>query len=534
MFEIAAPDRRSKRIQAPLQSPRWSLWVAILGSTLVFVDGTVVNVALPMIQRELEASVALTQWVVEAYALFLASLVLIGGALGDRYGRRRLFSIGAIVFALASAGCALAPSPLALVCARGLQGVGGALLVPGSLALISAAYPERERGPAIGTWSAASSITSAIGPVLGGWVVTHASFRWLFWVNVPIGFLVALLSFRHVAESRDDSVPRRMDWPGAALAAGGLGLIVYALLEGGEARGAGHVSPWTLLAGAALLALFVAVEAKSAAPMLPLGLFRSRTFSATNLLTLLLYAALGAAMFFLPFELIEAHHYTPAAAGAALLPFVLLMSLLSRWAGGFSERRGARTLLIAGPLLSAGGFVLLGLRSAGDSYVRSVLPGIILLGTGMGLTIAPLTAAVMGSVDTRHAGVASGINNAVARTAILLAIAGLGLIVIQAFSLALERPLAALDPALRRLALEQREKLAAPDLSFAPAELRDPLQRAFAHAFSAGFRALMLACAGLAVLAALVGAFLPKAKGEKHPSRRDGCSSPEGKGSVTE
>ncbi|HTU63777.1 MAG TPA: MFS transporter, partial [Polyangiales bacterium] len=450
-------------------------------------------------------SVNSMQWVVEAYALSLASLVLIGGALGDRHGRRRVFALGALVFGVASAGCGLAPNATALVLARGLQGVGGALLVPGSLALISAAYGERERGAAIGTWSAASAITGALAPVAGGWLVAHASWRWLFWVNVPIAIAVAWLATAKVVESRDPEAPAAMDWLGAALVVSGLGSLVYGLIERGAAAHGG-VTP--IVIGLSVLALFLWVEARSAAPMVPLALFRSATFSGANLLTLLLYAALGAAMFFLPFNLIQAQHYTPAAAGAALLPFVLLISLLSRWSGRFAERRGARMPLTVGPLLAAAGFSLLAMPGLDSSYARDWLPGIVLLGLGMGVTVAPLTAAVMGAVEQTHAGVASGINNAIARTAGLLAIAALGLILVQVFGSALLEKLdpLALAPSLETSVLEQQTRLAAPDLSALPETLQAPIQHAFELAFITGFRVLMLACAALSVLAALTAA----------------------------
>lgn len=472
---------------------------------MVFVDGSLVNIALPVIQRELNASVTSMQWVVEAYALFLAALVLIGGALGDRHGRRRVFSLGALLFAAASAGCGLAPNASALVLARALQGVGGALLVPGSLALISAAYSKRDRGAAIGTWSAASSITGALAPVAGGWLVSHASWRWLFWVNVPLGIAVAWLGTRHIVESRDDDAPKHMDWGGAALVVAGLGLLVYGLIERGSAAVGGGIP---IATGLVLLGAFVWVEARSLAPMVPLALFRSRTFSGANLLTLLLYAALGAGLFFLPFNLIQAQHYTPAAAGAALLPFVLLISLLSRWSGSFAERRGARLPLTIGPLLAGGGFGLLAVPALDAEYACGFLPGIVLLGLGMGITVAPLTAAVMSSVEQAHAGLASGINNAVARTAGLLAIAALGLVLTQTFAAELAQQVEelALAPDLHALVMEQRARLAAPDLSALPNALHAQLQHAFEQAFVTGFRALMLACAGLCMLASVTAA----------------------------
>ncbi|HVY37293.1 MAG TPA: MFS transporter [Polyangia bacterium] len=486
---------------------RWSLLVAILGSGMAFLDGTVVNVALPVMQRALGATAGQLQWVVEAYAVLLASLVLVGGALGDRLGRRRVFSAGVVLFALASAACGAAPGIGLLIAARAVQGAGAALLVPGSLALISAAYPAERRGAAIGTWSAWSAITAAVGPVAGGWVAAHASWRWLFFFNVPVAAVVVALAARRIPETRDPEAPPRVDLAGAGLATVGLGLLVYALIEAGPA---GLASPRVLAllgVGAAALGAFVGVEARVRWPMVPLGLFRSRTFAATNALTLLLYAAMGGAMFFIPFNLIQVQGYTPAAAGAALLPLVVLISTMSRWAGALAARIGPRVLLGCGPLLAALGFLLLARPAVGGTYWRTFFPGVLTLGAGMGLTVAPLTAAVMGAVDPRHAGVASGINNAVARTAGLLAIAALGVLLSFRFNQVLDGALAALSlPAPVAQAVDaQRVRLGGADFSGFATELRAPLQAAFATAYVAAFRAVMFASALLAAAASAAG-----------------------------
>jgi EmrB/QacA subfamily drug resistance transporter len=502
--------------------PRWALVVAVLGSAMAFLDGTVVNVALPVMQRDLGITVDLVQWIVEAYALLLASLVLVGGALGDRLGRRRVFSAGAALFALASMGCGAAPHALPLIFARGLQGVGAALLVPGSLALITAAYGEQERGAAIGTWSAASAITAAIGPVAGGWVVAHGSWRWLFFFNVPVAVVVIVLASKRVPETRDETAAHRMDWIGAGLATLGLGLIVYALVGADSAGGIGSPRVLVLLAfGVLTLVAFVLAEARVRAPMVPLALFRSRTFAGTNLLTLFLYAALGGVFFFVPFDLIQVQHYTPTAAGASLLPFILLISVMSRWAGGLSTRLGARRVLVVGPLVAAAGFALLAVPGTGGSYWRTFFPGVVILGVGMGLTVAPLTTSVMASVEPHHAGVASGINNAVSRAAGLLAVAGLGVVLLVRFNHSLDAGLAPLS--LPREVLDivaaQRSKLAAAEL---PASIdppvRDALRRLFDGAYVSGFRALMLTGAGLAVLAALAALWLIEPAATRTPS----------------
>ncbi len=376
---------------------------------MAFVDGTVVNVALPVIQRSFGAGVDQAQWIVEAYALLLASLVLVGGALGDRFGRRRVFSAGVVVFTLASTACGLAPSATWLIVARAVQGVGGALLVPGSLALIGAAYPEATRGAAIGTWSAASGIAAAVGPILGGWVITYASWRWLFFFNLPIGAMTVVLAGRRVAETRDEGAARGIDVIGALLATVGLGAIVWALLEAPNAGGLTSVRTLAMLLGGTLaLAAFIVVEGRIRAPMVPLGLFRSRPFAVANVVTALLYAALGGFLFFVPFNLIEVQRYPPSAAGAALLPMVVCVSLLSRWSGQLVARVGPRLPMIVGSTVTAAGFALLAVPGAGGSYWTTFLPGVTALGFGMGSTITPLTATAMSAAGSRHSGVASG------------------------------------------------------------------------------------------------------------------------------
>jgi EmrB/QacA subfamily drug resistance transporter len=486
-------------------SPRRTLIVAILGSSLAFLDGSVVNVALPVMQSELGIRAGLAAWVIEAYALLLSSLVLVGGALGDHYGRKRVFLAGVIVFALASLMCGAAGSAHLLVTARAVQGVGAALLVPGSLSLITAAYPEAARGRAIGLWSTFSSVTTAAGPVAGGYVVAHASWRWIFLFNVPLAAAIVLLAHRGVAETRDEEAPRHMDWIGAALAAVGLGAIVYALLD--DTANAGPLRRAILPLGAAGLLGFVVYEWRAPAPMVPLGLFRSRVFSATNILTLLLYGALGAGLYFLPFNLIQVQGYAATEAGAALLPFVIAISALSPTMGALAARIGSRPLLVVGPLFAAAGFALMALPDRGGSYWTTFFPGIAIAGVGMGITVAPLTTAVMGSVESHRAGVASGINNAVARAASLLAIASLGVLLRARFDDVLDRRLDDLRlaaPVAARVAAE-RSKLAAAELGSFDPPTRTLLRDAFDTAYVAGFRAVAIACAILAATSALVG-----------------------------
>jgi EmrB/QacA subfamily drug resistance transporter len=471
---------------------------------MAFLDGSVVNVALPVIQRELGVAVDLTQWIVEAYALFLASLVLVGGALGDRLGRKRVFLAGVVVFTAASVGCGAAPEARVLVAARAAQGIGAALLVPGSLALVSAAYPKEERGRAIGIWSMLTAVASAVGPIGGGAVVAHASWRWIFFFNVPLAACVLALAHRGVRETRDESASQQMDWVGAALVTIALGAMTYALIDGGRSLA-------LLVVGVLLLAAFVVYESRAKAPMVPLRLFRNRTFAATNVLTLLVYGALGGSLFFVPFLLIQVEGYSPAAAGAALLPLVVAISVLSPLFGALASRIGARPLLAVGSLACAGGYALLALPArGGGSYWTTYFPGIATLGIGMGIVVAPLTTAVMGSVDDDHAGLASGVNNAVSRAAGLLALAALGLVLRARFDRVLDERLPA---SVLAAVASERAKLSGADLS----AFDDATRAAFADAYVAGFRALVLACAGLAALGAIAGLAAPPVRGSRSP-----------------
>ncbi len=409
----------------------WVLIVAILGSAMTFIDSTAVNVSLPVLQRELRTTTEQTQWVIEGYALFLSALILLGGALGDLYGRRLIFEIGIIIFALSSLACALAGSIDFLIAARCVQGIGGALSTPGSLALISAAYGGAERGKAIGTWSGFSALTSAAGPVIGGWLTQEYSWRYVFVINLPIAVVVLLILHAAVPESRDESADRKIDVLGAVLATLGLALLVYGLI----AMDAGRIAAWAVAAvvlGLVVLAIFVFYERRIPDPMLRPDLFASRTFRVTNVYTFFLYAALGGAMYFVPFVLINVHHYPPAAAGAALLPFVFIMVVSSRWSGGLVARIGARTPLVLGSIVAALGFFAFALPGMSGSYWTTFFPAATVLGIGGALFVAPLTTAVMNAVSVEHAGVASGVNNAVARTAGLIGIAALGIIVTAA------------------------------------------------------------------------------------------------------
>jgi EmrB/QacA subfamily drug resistance transporter len=481
----------------------WVLVAAILGSSMAFIDGTAVNVALPVMQRELQATSAQMQWVIEGYALFLAALILIGGSLGDLFGRRRMFVAGVVLFALASAGCALAPNVAVMIGARCIQGVGGALMTPESLALISASFTGEERGRAIGSWSGFASITAALGPLIGGLLAQHASWRWVFLINVPLAIAVVAIAVLRVPESRDEDAVRAIDWTGASLATAGLAALVYGLIviQGSLTDPAGIASA---CAGLALLIVFVIAEARARHPMMPLRIFRSREFAVVNLYTLFLYMAIGGSLYFLPYALIDAQQYTSTAAGAALLPFVLLQFALSRWSGGLSARIGVRTPLVVGAVLAAAGFVAFALPGIGGSYWTTYFPAALLLGCGGAFFIAPLTAAVFDSSDPALAGTASAINNAISRTAGLLAIATFGIVLATVFDANFDARLdrAAIGARTRTVAHTQRENFLAGTVpNDVPAADRPVVGAAVRAAYLNGFRSVMLASAGVALVA---------------------------------
>ena len=485
----------------------WVLAATILGSSMAFVDSTAVNVALPALQSSLHASVVDVQWVIESYGLFLGALILVGGSLGDLWGRRAVFVAGVVVFAAASMTCGLSATVRQLILARSVQGIGAALLVPGSLAIISASFDRQHRGQAIGTWSGFTAITSSIGPLLGGWLTERASWRSVFFINVPLAALVIAISIWSIPESRSKRIPR-IDWLGATLATVGLGCLVFGFVESSNL---GWWSPRVVGAtsiGFGTLLGFVYTERRVHNPMVPLALFSSPNFSGANLVTLFLYAALGIFFFLLPLNLIQVQKYSATATGAALLPLILLMFLLSRWSGGLVARYGPRLPLIVGPLLAGSGFALLAAQSLAVHYWSSFLPALLVLGLGMAVTVAPLTTVVMNSAEADRAGAASGINNATARIAGVMAIAILGIVMVRAFehhlnSMLLHKNLPYSDLQNIRANVTKLGGLQVPN-DLAPEQAAEVGQMV-AQSFVFGFRIVMLVCAALSAGSAMIG-----------------------------
>ena len=501
------------KISSPCQpsSRPWIIAAASLGSGMAFLDSTILNVALPALQSDLGASVRAVQWTYGAYALVLSALLLVGGTLGDRFGRRRVFVLGATIFAVASLWCALAPGTAQLITARGVQGVGGALLVPASLAIIGASFEGRLKAKAIGTWGALSAIAMAVGPVLGGWLVEEVSWRAAFLINPVLAAVAIPIALWHVPESRDPEA-HNLDLVGAVLATTGLAGLVYALIES-SAWGLG--APRVLVAltvGLIGLASFIWVERRVKDPMVPPSLFRSRNFDGANLVTLLFYMALTGSLYFLPFLMMQVHGYSALVAGSVFLPFVAMAFLIGRLSGRISARFGTKIPLVVASLAVLVGLLLFAVPGVEhDSYWTSFFPAMIVQGAGMALAITPLTSAALGSVDREHSGLASGVNNAVARVAGLMAVALLGVFVYGVFSTSLDARLHSMD-----LSEEVRSEMEAEKTHLGAAEAPEGvnagteahIERAIDESFVAGFRAVMLASAGLALASALVAALL--------------------------
>ncbi|EIM25291.1 MFS transporter [Microvirga lotononidis] len=472
------------------------VWTAILASSMVFADGAIVTVAIPQMRESLQASLPEMQWITNAYALTLSAFLLLGGAAGDAYGLRRVFMIGIACFGLTSLWCGLSGSAGMLIAARTFQGIGGALLVPGSLALISAHFPKEARGKAIGTWAAASAIAAALGPILGGWLIDVGPWQAIFWINVPVAVLAFWLCWRQVPES-PVSGQAAMDWLGAVLAVAALGLVAYGLTALGDRGSHRIVAVLLTLAGLALLGLFLRHEKRCVAPMMPLDLFRVSAFANVNVLTLLLYFALGGALFFLPTALIEAHGYSAAKAGSVFLPFTLVMAVLSRLGGVMADRFGTRLLLTVGPLVTGLSFALLAPAILHGGYWVAVVPAMTVMGLGMGITVAPLSTTVMNAVPDERIGVASGVNNAISRVAGLVAVAGLGIVATLGF----RQAAAWARPDLADL-FAQASFGARPPMAGLPP---GPSGDVYATAMIGGFGLVALICAAAAMASAWFG-----------------------------
>ena len=502
------------RVACTEGAKRWILVATILASSMAFIDSTAINVALPALQASFQATVVDVQWVVESYGLLLGALILVGGSLGDVFGRRLIFLTGVMIFTVASVVCGIVPNIQLLIIARSIQGVGAALLVPGSLAIISTVFDEKSRGQAIGTWSGFTAITTAIGPVLGGALVEQASWRWVFLINVPLAVAVIAISLWRVPEAHA-AVAHRLDWFGALLVTLGLCGLVYGCIESANLGWKNPLIFVSLTGGCVCLVGFVTFEAHTRHPMVPLVLFRGRNFSGANLLTFFLYSALGIFFFLFPLKLIQVQQYSATATGAAILPMILTMFLLSRWSGGLVAHYGARTPLIVGPLIVTIGFVLFALPSTTRNYWGSIFPPIMVLAFGMALTVAPLTTDVMNSVDQDRVGTASGINNAVARIAGVLAIAVLGIVMFWAFRLRFEKLLQHLSlpsAILQDLRGHETELAGLQATSTLDPNTKAALLNMIRQSFVFGFRVIMLLCAGLALASAVIARImLPEA-----------------------
>ncbi|MEA2781822.1 MAG: hypothetical protein QOK29_3366 [Rhodospirillaceae bacterium] len=503
-----AEETKAATVTMTRRQERWVLIGAIVASSMAFIDMSVVNVALPVLQHSLGASFAEAQWVVEAYTLLLSALILPGGAIGDIYGRRRVFGLGILLFALASAACGLAPDPLTLIIARAGQGVAGALMMPGSLAIIAASVPQERRGHAIGVWSAATGITVAVAPALGGWLIDILSWRGVFLVNLPLAAIALVIVWTRVPESRA-SEGGRLDLLGTLFAIVGLGGMTFGLIEAGRTGFWDPLTGGAIAVGVLATAAFLLVEARVANPMIPLGLFRLPAFTGIQIYTFLLWAALNGALFFVPFRLMQVHGFDPLQAGMALLPFVIVASILSRWAGRLVDRLGPGRPLVVGALFTGLGFLLLALPDADTPYWSGFLPALLVMGVGMGICVTPVTVTALNAAGNEHVGVASAVNNMVARTGGLIAIAVFGIVLANRFNASLDQALHGM--ALPTAALEalqpERAKLAAavlpPGLS---AEQQVLLSAAIKHAFVDGDRWTMGLAGAMAVLSAITAA----------------------------
>lgn len=491
-----------------ISTESWILIATILGSSMAFIDSTAMNVVLPVFQLELNAKISQVQWVIEAYALLLASLLLLGGALGDHYGRKKIFLLGIIVFSLSSLWCGLSGNIQQLIIARALQGIGSALLVPGSLAIITSSFSQDKRGKAIGTWAAFTALMTALGPLLGGWLSEHISWRWVFFINIPISILVIATLIKFVPEINNERSSSKIDLFGGILITLSLGAIVFGLIESSN-HGFGNpfIIP-SMLAGVCLFIVFIIYERRIQNPLVSLNLFKNRVFTGGNIITFFLYSALSGATFFVPFNLIQMQGYSPTEGGAAFLPLLAVLFLLSRWSGSIVDKYGAKRPLIIGPLVSAAGYIMLSVNDLSISnYWNGFFPAILVLGFGMSATIAPLTTAVMNAAHTNHSGVASGINNSVGRVAGVLSIAFLGLLMFTMFDLNINNSLNGVEIpySVKESIRQQTTKLAAikipEDIDL---QTQSQLKQMVYNSYQASFKIVMYIISGLAVLSSVV------------------------------
>ena len=496
---------------------KWALAATVIGSGMAFINGSVVNVALPAIQSSLEASVADMQWVVSIYTFILGTLILTGGSAGDYYGRKRVFGFGVFIFLLSTVWCGLAPDVFQLIVARGGQAIGGAMMIPGSLAIITDLYEQEQRGKAIGTWSGFTALATAAGPLLGGILVDQFSWRYIFLISVPLAVAALVILYWRVPESKAADKSGQPDWKGALLATFGLGMICYSLIEASEFGVFNPVFISSMVAGILVFGAFIWVEKNIDNPMVRLEMFRSRSFSGANLVTMFLYFSLAGVFFLLPFNLIQIQGYSATAAGAAFIPFPLLVGGLSRWSGGMIVRFGARPMLVAGPLITSIGFLLLGIYGTGSSYWICFFPGISLMGLGVAISFAPLNTTVMSSVDRKDAGTASGVNKAVARLSGMLSVALLGALAISLFGHELLQMMQQnnIPEGIQQKMMSQKADLATVSIpeSATPA-IKTILEQNIQKSFLSSFQMVMYTSAGLILMGAVSAASLVTYKPE--------------------
>lgn len=512
MSEISSTDKK------------WALAATIIGSGMAFINGSVVNVALPAIQSSLNATVADMQWVVSIYTFILGTLILTGGSAGDYYGRKRVFGLGVFLFLLSTIWCGLSPDVHQLIIARSGQAIGGALMIPGSLAIITDLYEKEQRGRAIGTWSGFTALATAAGPLMGGILVDQFSWRFIFLISVPMAIVVLIILFWRVPESKAPNKSGQPDWKGALMATLGLGLICYGLIEASEFGIYNPVVLVTLLTGILVFIGFVWVEKNIKNPMMPPSLFGSKSFTGANLVTMSFYFSLAGVFFLLPFNLIQVQGYSATAAGAAFIPFPLLVGGLSRWSGGLIVRFGARPMLVAGPLLTSIGFLLLGLYGSGSFYWTDYFPGIFFMGLGVAVSFAPLNTTVMSSVDRSDAGTASGVNKAVSRLSGMLSVALLGALAISLFGQELAEMMQQNDipGQVQQLMSDEKANLAKAQIpGVVSPEIRQILEKGIRKSFLSSFQTIMFVSAGLVLLGAVCAAIMIDYKPQSSESLRE-------------